>query len=86
MAPSYAPHQAALKPWPQPFDGANGMLTPQENNVASPGRILIVDDDPVVRVLLRETLHAAGFDVDEGRQRERRGTHAGKRALEPDAA
>lgn len=41
------------------------MLTGFENSAASPARILIVDDDPVVRVLLRETLHAAGFDVDE---------------------
>ncbi len=29
------------------------------------GRILVIDDDPVVRVLLRETLTAAGYIVDE---------------------
>ncbi len=32
-----------------------------------PSRILVVDDDPVVRVLLREMLIAKGHDVDEAK-------------------
>ncbi|MGI9498703.1 MAG: response regulator, partial [Geminicoccaceae bacterium] len=30
-----------------------------------PSRVLVVDDDPVVRVLLREMLIAKGHDVEE---------------------
>ena len=33
--------------------------------VASPGRILVVDDEPSVRALVRDVLHLDGYIVDE---------------------
>lgn len=42
------------------------LRTPEDGELGqNPSRILVVDDDPVVRVLLREMLLAAGHEVSE---------------------
>jgi CheY-like chemotaxis protein len=33
----------------------------------SPGRILVIDDEPQIRRIMRETLTAAGYEVDDAR-------------------
>jgi len=45
-----------------------------------PSRILVVDDDPVVRVLLRETLMAEGHDVREAGSADEAESHLGQSA------
>lgn len=38
--------------------------TPPSRTVARPDHLLVVDDEPTVRELLRTALRYAGFDVD----------------------
>jgi len=33
----------------------------------SSGRILVIDDEPQIRRIMRETLTAAGYEVDDAR-------------------
>ena len=64
--------QVLLPPAGEPVDAAPGVAPrPTDPQPGSAGRILVVDDDPVVRALASEALAEIGFEVeavDGGRQ------------------
>ena len=56
------------------------------SRVMSAGRILVVDDDPQIRRVMRVTLTGQGYEVDDAKSGEERARQASRRALRPRAA
>jgi hypothetical protein len=44
-----------------------GLLTGARHKAVSAGRILVVDDDPQIRRVMRVTLTGQGYEVDDGK-------------------